>query len=93
MPTELALHFIGELYQTNHIKFGLKEYERKREEEQSMKDEKILKKLRIKSKDNLFKMKQLEYILLNERDAFFHNENEKINNMKIFNKIHGVNVI
>ena len=93
MPTELALHFIGELYQTNHIKFGLKEYERKREEEQSMKDEKILKKLRIKSKDHLFKMKQLEYILLNERDAFFHNENEKINNMKIFNKIHGVDVI
>ena len=93
MPTELALHFIGELYQTNHIKFGLKEYERKREEEQSIKDEKILKKLRIKSKDHLFKMKQLEYILLNERDAFFHNENEKMKNKKIFNKIHGIDDI
>ena len=90
MPTDLALYFIGELYQTSHVKFGLKEYERKREEQKLIKDEINLKKLRIKSKDNLFRMKQLEYILLNERDAFFNSEKEKIKNMKLYNKIHGI---
>ena len=87
MPTNLALYFIGQLYETKHIKFGLKEFEQKREEEKMIKEEQKLKQLRIKSKNNLFKMKQLEYVLLNEKDAFFHKENEKIKNKKIFKKI------
>ena len=91
IPTELALFFIGELYQTNHIKFSLKEFKRKREEIKLEKDEKNLKKLRIKSKNHLFRMKQLEYILLNEKDSFFNREDEKAKNLEIFKKIHDQN--
>ena len=89
--TELALYFIGKLFPTKHIKFRLKEYERKREELKTIKDMANLKKLRAKSKNNLFKIKQLEYVLLNKKDEFFKNENEKKKNLKIFKEIHKIN--
>ena len=89
--TELALYFIGKLFPTKHIKFRLKEYERKREELKTIKDMAKLKKLRAKSKNNLFKIKQLEYVLLNKKDEFFKNENEKKKNLKIFKEIHKIN--
>ena len=91
IPTEMQLFFIGELFQTNHIKFGLKEYSRKREEQKLINEKKNLKLLRIKSKNHLFKIKQLEYNLSNKREAFFKKENDKIHNLKIFQKIHGNN--
>ena len=91
MNTELALYFIGRLYQTKKIKFRLKEYEKKREELKLIKDKATLKKLRIKSKNNLFRIKQLEYALLSKKDEFFKNEKEKKKNLKIFKKIHEIN--
>ena len=89
IPTELALYFIGELYETNHIKFGLKEFTQKRDEQKLINDKKNLKMLRIKSKNHLYKIKQLEYILSNEKEAFFKKENEKVNNLIIFKKMYG----
>ena len=63
MPTELALFFIGEFFKTKHIKFSLKEFTRKREEKKLEDEENNLRKLRIKSKNHLFRLKQFEYML------------------------------
>ncbi len=63
MPTELALFFIGEFFKTKHIKFSLKEFTRKREEKKLEDEENNLRKLRLKSKNHLFRLKQFEYML------------------------------
>ena len=84
MPTDLALFFIGKLYPTKHIKFELKEYTQKRKELKLIENEFKVKKARERAKFNLFKMKQLEYSLSNEKDAYFNGDkNKNINNKDI----------
>ena len=78
MPTDLALFFIGKLYPTKHIKFELKEYTQKRKELKLIENEYKVKKARERAKFNLFKMKQLEYSLSNEKDAYFNGDKNKI---------------
>ena len=80
MPTDLALYFIGKLYPTRHIKFELKEYRQKRKELKLKENEYKVKKARERAKTNLFKMKQLEYSLSNEKDAYFNSDKRQVMN-------------
>ena len=91
MPTDLALYFIEELYPTKHIKFELKEYSQKRKEQKILENEYKITQARERAKHNLFKMKQLEYSLSNEKDAYFNSENNKIINIKNSNNIQNNN--
>ena len=97
MPTDLALFFIEELYRTSHIKFELKEYKQKRDEIKLLDEQARIRHCRERAKNNLFKMKKLEYNLLNEKDAYFngefikemktlYNENNNYQKRKYYNK-------
>ena len=70
MNDDLILFFIDELYKykTNHIKFELKEFAEKRKEKKKIEEENKIKNIRHQAKHNLFKMQQLEYNLMNEKN-------------------------